>query len=96
MGPLSHRSLLTAVSHGADICIVAFNAHVFMVPKIFGRGWARGCPLSVMNSGETEFSFRKGGHRTRRGFLTGTAFARGWARVRRGFERPLSGASSES
>jgi hypothetical protein len=33
MGPRSHRPLLTAVSHGADIWIVAFNVHVFMIPK---------------------------------------------------------------
>jgi hypothetical protein len=32
----SHRPLLTAVSYGADIHIVAFNAHVFMVPEISG------------------------------------------------------------
>jgi hypothetical protein len=41
MGLRSHRPLLTAVSHGANICIVAFNAHIFIVLENF---WLR--PIS--------------------------------------------------
>jgi cytochrome c biogenesis protein CcdA len=96
MGPQSHRPLLTVVSRGADICIVAFNAHVFMVLEIFGRGWARGCPLIEMSSGETEIAFHKGGPQASRGFFMGVAFAYGWAQMRRSFGRPLSGASGKS
>jgi hypothetical protein len=61
MGPLSHRPLLTVVSHGADICIIAFNAHVFMVPENFGRYRARGYPSFEMSLGETEIDFCKVG-----------------------------------
>jgi hypothetical protein len=96
MGPWSHHPLLIVVSHGADIRIIVFNMHVFMLPEIFRRGWARGYPLSEMNLGETEIAFGEGGPRVSQGFLTGAAFARGRAWARLSFERPLSGASGES